>query len=205
MPEPTEQSQWAQPTENQPLDIHEAYKDGLKSDSEPDDMKMLVAPVKPVEAGDIVLIKRSGGAVEKWKLTNRLSKSGKQIAESLEPTLVNGVKEYGERPIDADDLTPEGQYSLFVQLEQQQEQVNRQALIREAQDEIEGLMTPSPVNLPLTHSAEAVPNYQPSNVEPVEATPSFVPDTVDGQARKRVIRTIHAQPINPPKKKWYEI
>lgn len=209
MPEPTERSPWAPPVnEPKPQTIEEAYEDGLRDDAESDDMKTLVGPVTPVQTGDTILIKRSessGGAIEEWRLTDRVSKSGKRIAESLEPILVDGVKDVAERPINDEDLTPEGQYSLAVQREQRQAEADRQALIREAQDEIENLRTSTPSRLPATHSVDAVPGYR-----PVEAVPSvpymapLPPNTVDENARVRKITVIDAQPKNPPKKKWHQ-
>lgn len=69
-------------------------------------------------------------------------------------------------------------------------------------EDVSELRTPLkfPANAPLPLSA--FPNYQPPVVRSVDDMPPLPPDTVDSGRRK--ITVIHAQPTDPPKKKWYQ-
>jgi hypothetical protein len=146
-----EQSIFAPKTERQPLTFEQAYADGLGDDADLEEMVMKSEGVKPPVIGDEVYVRRGNGTIEKgWKFIEGKSETGRLMTSR---PIEGEPGKFEDKPVDATDLTVQGQYALQLEFEAQQ-------AANEARVEIENLQFVNPA-MPLRHSSEATPSYTP--------------------------------------------
>jgi hypothetical protein len=146
-----EQSIFAPKTERQPLTFEQAYADGLENDADLDEMVVKSEGVKAPAIGDEVYVRRGNGTIEKgWKFIEGRSETGRLMTERPIKGQPGKVE---DKPVEATDLTAQGQHALQLEFEAQQ-------AADEARAEIENMTFVNP-NMPLSHSLEATPSYAP--------------------------------------------